>query len=103
MKHIDVKTPDGLAIAAGEWGNAAGPEIVFIHGFSQRSLSWSRQLTDPGLSAAFRMIAYDLRGHGASDKPADKESYGRDRLWADELAAVIAAAGLKRPVLVGWS
>src|SRR5712691_3585403 len=96
-------TPDALAIAAGEWGNPAGPEIVFIHGFSQSALSWSRQLTDPGLSAAFRMIAYDLRGHGASDKPADKESYGRDRLWADELAAVIAAAGLKRPVLVGWS
>ena len=49
------------------------------------------------------MIAYDLRGHGASDKPTDKERYSQDRLWADELAAVIAAAGLKRPVLVGWS
>ena len=100
---IVVATPDGLTIAAGEWGNPSGPEIVFIHGFSQCSLSWERQLTDSGLGDEFRMIAYDLRGHGASDKPTDKETYAQDRAWADELAAVIAAARLKKPVLVAWS
>jgi pimeloyl-ACP methyl ester carboxylesterase len=76
---------------------------VFIHGYSQCSLSWLRQLTDDKLAREFRMIAYDLRGHGASDKPTDKDRYSQDRLWADELAAVIAAACFKRPVLVGWS
>jgi non-heme chloroperoxidase len=103
MQPIAVTTPDGLAIAAGEWGNPGGREIVFIHGFSQCSLSWSRQLTDGELSREFRMIAYDLRGHGGSDKPVEKERYAQDGPWADELAAVIGAAGLKRPVLVGWS
>jgi non-heme chloroperoxidase len=103
MGAIAVTTPDGLTIAAGEWGNRAGREILFIHGFSQCSLAWRRQLTDDELAGEFRMIAYDLRGHGASEKPADKEKYTNDRLWADEVAAVIAAAGLKRPVLVGWS
>jgi len=103
MQPIAVATPDGLTIAAGEWGNPSGPEIVFIHGFSQCSLSWERQLADSALAREFRMIAYDLRGHGASDKPADKDAYGHDRLWADELAAVIAAAHLERPLLVGWS
>jgi pimeloyl-ACP methyl ester carboxylesterase len=103
VRKISVTTPDGLTIAGGEWGNPAGPEIVFLHGYMQCSLSWRRQLADPLLTAEFRMIAYDLRGHGQSDKPADRESYAHDRLWADEAAAVIAAAGLKRPVLVGWS
>ncbi len=31
-KPIAVKTPDGLTISAQEWGNAAGAEILFIHG-----------------------------------------------------------------------
>jgi non-heme chloroperoxidase len=103
MRPISITTPDQLTIAAGEWGNPTGREIVFIHGYSQCSLSWLRQLTDSELAREFRMVAYDLRGHGASDKPIEKERYSKDRLWADELAAVIATAGLKRPVLVGWS
>jgi non-heme chloroperoxidase len=103
MRAISIMTPDRLTIAASEWGNPQGAEIVFMHGYMQCSLSWRRQLTDPGLAAEFRMIAYDLRGHGVSEKPLEKERYTQDRLWADEVAAVISAAGLKRPALVGWS
>jgi non-heme chloroperoxidase len=103
MRSIDVRTADGLAISARETGKPAGLEIVFIHGMSQCSLAWMRQLSDSKLAAEFRMVAYDLRGHGASDKPAAAEKYLQDRLWAEELAAVIGAAGLRRPVLVGWS
>jgi pimeloyl-ACP methyl ester carboxylesterase len=83
-------------------GNPDGPEIVFIHGYSQCHLSWRRQMADPAL-AGFRMVAYDLRGHGLSDKPAERERYRDDALWADDLAAVMAAAGLARPTLVAWS
>jgi pimeloyl-ACP methyl ester carboxylesterase len=103
MRPIAVKTRDGLTLAAGEWGNPAGAEIVFIHGFSQSFLSWTRQLNDAALAQKFRMVAFDLRGHAASDKPLDEKFYRDDRLWGDDLAAVIAAAGLRRPVLVGWS
>jgi pimeloyl-ACP methyl ester carboxylesterase len=60
-------------------------------------------LTDPELTARFRMVAYDMRGHGGSDKPLEGERYSDDRLWADDLAAVIAATGLRRPVVVAWS
>jgi hypothetical protein len=38
-KPFVVRAPDGVTIAAQEWGNPAGPEILFIHGFSQASLS----------------------------------------------------------------
>jgi non-heme chloroperoxidase len=101
-KPIVVKTPDGLTISAQEWGNPAGAEILFIHGFSQSHLSWMRQV-DSDLAREFRIITYDLRGHGNSDKPLEAARYRDSRAWGDEVQAVIDAAGLKRPVVVGWS
>jgi non-heme chloroperoxidase len=99
---LSVRTPDGVTIAAQRWGNPSGPEILFIHGFSQASLSWQRQV-ESELAKEFRMVTYDLRGHGNSDKPLEPEKYKESKGWADEVQAVIDAAGLKRPVLVGWS
>ena len=58
-----VQGPDGVSVAAQEWGYPDGPEILFIHGFSQSHLSWSRQFTSE-LAKSFRMITYDIRGHG---------------------------------------
>ena len=45
FKQVWVKTPDGLTMSAQDWGNPTGPEIVFIHGFSQSHLSWIKQVT----------------------------------------------------------
>jgi non-heme chloroperoxidase len=101
-KPLVVRTPDGVTIAAQEWGNPSGSEILFIHGFSQASLSWQRQV-ESDLAKEFRMVTYDLRGHGNSDKPLEPEKYKESKAWADEVQAVIDAAKLKRPVLVGWS
>jgi pimeloyl-ACP methyl ester carboxylesterase len=103
LKPIPVTSADGTALAAYGWGNPEGREIVFIHGYSQCHLSWRRQMDDAALAAEFRMVAYDLRGHGSSDQPLARERYRDDQRWADDLAAVIAAAGLKRPTLVAWS
>jgi non-heme chloroperoxidase len=101
-KPISVKTPDGLTISAQEWGNPDGPEILFIHGFSQSHLSWMRQV-EGDLAKEFRIVTYDLRGHGNSDKPLDPARYRDSKSWGDEVQAVIDTASLKRPVLVGWS
>jgi len=101
-KALNVKTPDGLMISAQEWGNPSGPEILFIHGFSQSYMSWMRQY-ESDLARDFHMVTYDLRGHGNSDKPLDAARYRDAKAWADEVQAVMDAAGFKRPVLVGWS
>ena len=58
---------------------------------------------DSELAKEFRIVTYDLRGHGNSDKPLDAASYRNSKAWGDEVQAVIDTAGLKRPVLVGWS
>jgi non-heme chloroperoxidase len=101
VQATSVTAPDGLTLAVQEWGNPRGAEILFIHGYNQSYLSWLRQVGDATL-ADFRMITFDLRGHGASDKPIDQKYYTHAR-WGDDIAAVMQAAGLRRPVLVGWS
>lgn len=83
-----------------ETGNRRGRPILFIHGFSQCSLAWSRQLNSD-LSADFRLVAMDSRGHGRSDKPRD--GYADSRLWAEDVNAVIQTLRLDHPILCGWS
>jgi pimeloyl-ACP methyl ester carboxylesterase len=100
MKTHRVAGGGGLQLHVIEAGNPDGPAILFIHGFSQSSLAWSRQL-DSELARDHRLVAMDLRGHGRSDKPRD--AYGDSRLWADDVRAVIDALNLERPVLCGWS
>ena len=99
---FSVRTPDGLTLAAQTQGDPQAPEILFIHGLRQSRLSWDKQFADPGLGG-FRMVRFDLRGHGDSDKPGSPDDYMAADRWADDVAAVITAAKLRRPVLVGWS
>lgn len=99
----DIRSSDGLVLAGYESGNPQGPEILFIHGFSQSSLCWNKQFSSPALANDFRLIAFDIRGHGASEKPVDISRYADDRFFADDVHSVMEAFNLKRPVLVGWS
>ena len=92
----------GLQLHAREWGNEDGAPILFIHGWSQNHLCWSKQY-ESALAREFRLVAFDNRGHGMSEKPLGPEHYTDAKRWADDVAAVIDALGLDRPVLVGWS
>jgi pimeloyl-ACP methyl ester carboxylesterase len=85
-----------------EWGNEEGPPILFVHGWSQNHLCWSKQV-ESSLALEFRLVAFDLRGHGMSEAPLEREHYTDATLWADDLAAIIGELGLDRTVLVGWS
>lgn len=103
MQRFDVTSPDGVVLAAYAVGPQDAPAILFLHGICQSHLAWRGQFADAALAGGFRLVAIDLRGHGASDKPVENTRYTEDRRWADDVAAVIAAAKLRRPVLVGWS
>ncbi|MBP1887636.1 alpha/beta fold hydrolase [Sinorhizobium mexicanum] len=97
-----VRSADGVMLTGEAQGDSQAPEVLFIHGLRQSRLSWEKQFADPAL-AGFRMASFDLRGHGDSDKPTALDAYSDADRWADDVAAVIAAAKLRRPVLVGWS
>ena len=98
----DIRAPDGTRLAVYEWGDPSGPEVVLIHGFAQSHLCFEPQLRSE-LIRHCRVVAFDMRGHGASAQPVDAAAYRGGRVWADDIAAVLAAKGLERPVLAGWS
>ncbi|ROM85034.1 alpha/beta hydrolase [Pseudomonas brassicacearum] len=102
VQPYTVTAPDGVSIAVQEAGDPNGSPILFIHGLLGSHLSWEKQVNSPELQR-YRLITYDLRGHGGSGRPERADAYRDGRRWADDLAAVIAGSGAQRPVLVGWS
>jgi non-heme chloroperoxidase len=99
----DIVGGGGITLRAHEWGNPAGPAMLFIHGWSQCDRCWSAQVADTILASRFRMVTFDNRGHGESEKPLVPGCYADGQRWADDLAAVIEQTHLERPVLVAWS
>ena len=98
----EVRGGGGLRLHVREWGNRQGPPILLIHGWSQSQLCWAGQVHS-ALAEDFRVVTFDNRGHGMSEKPIGGEHYGAARLWADDVAAVIAQLGMDRLLLVAWS
>ena len=100
MQHHEITGGGGTRLHVIEAGKQDSQPIVFIHGFSQCSLAWGRQL-DSDLARDHRLVAMDMRGHGLSDSPRD--AYGDGRLWADDVAATLKELDLDQPILCGWS
>jgi pimeloyl-ACP methyl ester carboxylesterase len=100
MKSHKVRGGGDVSLHVVEAGNPDGHPILFIHGFSQCGLAWSRQINSD-LAEDFRLVAIDLRGHGLSDKP--KDAYADSKLWADDINALIQTLSLDHPILSGWS
>lgn len=92
----------GIRLNVLQAGAASGAPIVFVHGVGQSYLAFEPQLRG-ALAARHPLVAYDLRGHGNSDKPLLREAYSDRQAWADDLRAVIDAKTTAPPVLVGWS
>src|SRR5439155_6438713 len=82
----------------------SGPPILLIHGFASTlarnwlETGWMRALSRAGL----RAIAYDLRGHGQSEKRYTPDDYAPARM-VDDALAVLDAAGAPRATLMGYS
>ena len=91
---------DGGAIAFRTWGEPQDGtnDVLLVHGGAAHARWWDH--IAPLLAAHRRVVTVDLSGHGDS---AHRRSYSVER-WADELVAVLDAAGLSpRPVVVGHS
>ncbi|MGW7195669.1 alpha/beta fold hydrolase [Streptomyces chryseus] len=89
----------GILLAADVWGEASSPPLLLLHGGGQTRHAWDR--TGPRLAMlGWRVIAPDLRGHGASEWSADG-GYDLD-LFAGDVRALVAKIG-DWPVLVGAS
>jgi pimeloyl-ACP methyl ester carboxylesterase len=93
-----VNTPTGpLRLAVTDRGK--GRPILLLHGFATSSFTW--QAVEPELARRYRVIAVDLRGFGASDKPIDDHYSVFDQ--ADAIQAFIEQENLKDLTIVGHS
>ena len=82
-----------------EWGDAAGPTLVLVHGIGDDSHVWDD--FSQGAAARFRIIAPDQRGHGASDW-ARPPAY-RCEDYVSDLEQLIAGLELPEVILMGHS
>ncbi len=80
-----------------QWGEE-GPPIICLHGLTANAFCFQALADD--LARDHRVIAYDLRGRGDSEKPERDYSVP---VHAADLAALIDVLLLERPALVGWS
>jgi len=94
MEKISV---NGVSLAVHEW-RGKGPAIVCIHGLTANHTCW-QSMADI-LTPDYRLISYDLRGRGGSDKPAKGYSL---EIHAQDLGALLDYFGLKSAVIVGHS
>jgi len=94
MPHL---TRDGVKLYYEDAGSG-DPALVFVHGWCCDRSYFEPQVAR--FTRRHRCIAVDLRGHGLSDKPADGYTVPG---FADDLAFLCAALGLRRPVIVGHS
>jgi non-heme chloroperoxidase len=92
-----IRTKDGVDLFVRDWGR--GRPIILTHAWPLSSDCWEQQamaLADAG----YRVISYDRRGFGRSAQPSTGYNYDT---YADDLAAVIKATGVKDVTLAGYS
>ena len=82
--ELDIKTSDGLSISVNYFyqildNNALQPVVVLIHQFNQNKEQWEQSFIDSLVDKGFKVLAYDIRGHGKSSKV----NYSLDKLLTE--------------------
>lgn len=78
----------------------AGPGVLLSHGYSATGRMWGGQVR--ALSGEYRLVTWDLPGHGQSDSPEPLSAYA-EAVIVDDMAALLDACGIERAVVGGLS
>jgi len=116
LETVSARSQDGTRLHVEVHGNPDGPTLVLSHGWTCSIRFWLPLIAE--LSADYRLVAYDQRGHGRSERPGFGEHAGQPGqtgksdqsgqysvpALAEDLAAVLdAAAGPGPVILIGHS
>ncbi|MBV1880665.1 MAG: alpha/beta hydrolase [Pseudomonadales bacterium] len=74
--------------------------ILITHGFGDTSLTWKHQIDF--LSEKYKVIIWDLRGHGRSDSPSDIEEYS-EALTLSDMNKLLDTCDVEKAVISGLS
>ena len=90
---------DGVRIRYVDQGS--GQPVVLIHGYTGSIAGWVETGILPNLAKDYRVIAFDCRGHGKSDKPHDPKSYGIQMV--QDVVRLLDHLHIARAHIVGYS
>jgi non-heme chloroperoxidase len=99
MPYVTAGTENSADIEIYYEDHGSGQPVVLIHGYPLDGSSWEKQ-TAALLDAGKRVITYDRRGFGKSDKPTNGHDYDT---YAADLSALVSTLDLQDAVLVGFS
>jgi non-heme chloroperoxidase len=94
-----IQADDGVRLDVVETGDPAGHPVVLLAGFKAAATSWHFQLR-PLQKAGYRVLAVDLRGHGAAEHPASGVDMDRR---GEDVRNVLEALELQEVALIGGS
>ncbi len=92
-----VRTSTGVELAFDDAGRPDRPTMVLLHALGESRSSWSRIAAE--LTREFRVLSFDLRGHGDSDWPGQYSF----QLMCDDIVDALGQLGQRRVTLVGHS
>lgn len=93
-------TADGTSLRwfrSGDRG-AGLPPLLFVHGFTDNALYYTRAAE--ALADRWDVVAYDARGHGASDRAGERFD---DEVRVSDLLCIVESLGLQQPAMIGHS
>lgn len=80
--------------------NGSGFPVVMTHGYGSTSAMWQGQIQP--LTERYRLITWDMRGHGSTDSPEEQSSYSEAHT-VEDLAALLRHLGIEQAVIGGLS
>lgn len=90
---------NGIHINYEEHGDPNGPPILLTHAYAATLQMWEPQFTGlPG----YRIIAWDMRGHGGTDSPPAQDLY-TEKLTVEDMASLLRHLGVEKAVIGGLS
>src|SRR5688572_15835847 len=97
-RHSEVHLGTGVRLHYVEQGNAKGPTVILLHGYSDSWVSWKQVL--PLIDQKYHVYVPDQRGHGESERPASGYSFPD---FAGDIIAFMDAKGIQKATIVGHS
>lgn len=92
-------TLNGISINYEEHGDPGGTPVLLTHAYAATLQMWQPQFE--GLRE-YRVIAWDMRGHGGTDSPAAQDAY-TEKLTVEDMASLLRHLGVEQAVIGGLS
>lgn len=99
MSWLELRDGARLRVAERRGDSVSGPPVVLVHGWKGSHRLWDRTVVELEARGA-RVVAFDLRGMGDSDKPPGRCDFDT---FADDLGELLERFELRDATLVGWS